>query len=146
MQRKHIGAIVGVVALALILGGITRGCSSTPPTAGSTTASVTESGSVAAVGEATPSEASSAIPAVTRKPGPKTFVMPDFSDYDETEVESWLDAHNLSVTTTFDYGEAEGSDCAENGDGVVDGQDPVAGTKLANKLSTHLVFDAYCDY
>ena len=147
MQRKHIGTIVGVVALALIVGGITRGCASAPNPDTTIAATDTAPVTLPEVGEASPMVSDDpSTPAVPATPAPTSFVMPDFENQDENDVESWLDLHDISVTTTFDYGEAEGSECAEAGDGVVEAQSPKAGTKLANNTDTRLVFDAYCDY
>lgn len=77
---------------------------------------------------------------------PAEFVIPDFSGKTEKSVMDWLSAHDVIVTTTFDYGEAEGTACAEAGDGVVKAQSQSAGTKVVNVEQTRLVFDAYCSY
>jgi hypothetical protein len=77
---------------------------------------------------------------------PAEFTMPDVTGKTEKSVMDWLDAHKAIVTTTFDYGEAEGTACAEAGDGVVKAQSQSVGTTVSNVEQTRLIFDAYCDY
>ncbi|MEN9751835.1 MAG: hypothetical protein RLZZ600_882 [Actinomycetota bacterium] len=72
--------------------------------------------------------------------------MPDFTGKTEKSVVDWLSAHDAIVTTTFDYGEAEGTACAEARDGVVKAQSQSAGTTVANLEQTRLIFDTYCSY
>jgi len=76
--------------------------------------------------------------------GPASFAMPNFVGQDENEVDSWMFSHGILVTTEFDYGEDDGTDCQEAGDGVVDTQSVKAGTKLANKASTSLTLEVSC--
>jgi hypothetical protein len=78
--------------------------------------------------------------------GPASFVLPNFTDMDENEVESWFDSRNISISTDFDYGDAAGSDCEDAGDGIVEAQTPQAGAKLKNSMSTDVYLSVYCDY
>jgi hypothetical protein len=77
---------------------------------------------------------------------PAQFAMPDFTGKSEKSVVDWLEAHHAVVTATFDYGEAEGTACAEAGDGVVKAQSESAGMTVANLEQTRLIFDTYCSY
>ena len=153
MTKKRLAIIIWVAVgfLFLILGAsIGSAKVNSQNTVGGATSTATGSApepSIESTSEPTASDLPLPIDTpAPRSAGPKTFVMPDFTDMDENEIDSWFYDHNIEVETTFDYGEAEGSDCAEAGDGVVDGQSPAAGTRVSNKLSSRLVFDAYCDY
>ena len=101
------------------------------------------------VEDSTPSPAATKTPIVTPAPkpvGPATFVMPDFTDMDESEVESWFNARNIRVSTEFDYGDDFGSDCEDAGEGIAEDQSPSPGTKLTNAFSTDVYLAVYCDY
>lgn len=86
-------------------------------------------------------------PTVKPRPaGPATFVMPNFVNMDENEVESWFDSRNIRISLDIDYGEDEWTDCSDAGDGIVEDQTPGAGTKLTNDFSTAVYLAVYCEY
>jgi hypothetical protein len=93
----------------------------------------------------TPSTAPAPKPA-PKPAGPATFVMPDFTNMDENDVDTWMWNHSIDVSTEFDYGDSSGTDCEDAGDGIVEDQSARAGTRLKNSLSTDLYFSVYCDY
>lgn len=142
MKRTFITVVTcGVLALAFVL--ILRACA--PTGAGTTpTTSPSAVSSPTSVESSSP-ESVAPTPAQSARPvAPASFVMPDFIAQDENEVDSWMWTHGIVVSTTFDYGDDEGTSCEENGEGVVDTQTPKAGTTLSNKATVDLTFDVSC--
>jgi len=154
MTKKRLAIIIWVVAgfLLFIVGSAVGNAKSNSQ---STLGGATPSSEINAtdvplpVDTPTPAVTPSAKPAPKPAPkpaGPATFVMPDFTDMDENEVDTWFSDHNIDVSTEFDYGDQEGTDCADAGDGIVDDQTPVKGTRLKNSISTDVYLSVYCDY
>ena len=85
-------------------------------------------------------------PDPVRPAGPAYFKLPDFTDMDENEVDSWFYDHNIDVSVDYDYGEYSGSDCEDAGEGIVEDQTPNAGTRLKNSMSTDVYLSVYCEY
>lgn len=143
MRKRVIGAGVGFFVLfALLWSAFTphnnSGSSSSLPTAPSTS-TATDMPLDTVTPEPDP-------PVAPKSVGPKMFTMPDFTDMDENEVDSWFNDNNIQVSTEFDYGDQEGTDCADAGDGIVDQQTPKQGTRLKNSMSTDVYLSVYCDY
>jgi hypothetical protein len=157
VTKKKFAIIIWAVAgfLFLIVGLAVANAKDAPSgSAGSASSSVTSSTHETDVplpvtAFPTPTQTISITPAPQPAPkavGPASFVLPNFTDMDENEVESWFDARNISISTDFDYGDAAGSDCEDAGDGIVEDQTPRAGAKLKNSLSTDVYLSVYCDY
>ncbi|MEN9751673.1 MAG: hypothetical protein RLZZ600_720 [Actinomycetota bacterium] len=152
MTKKRLAIIIWVVVgfLFLILGAsIGSAKVNSQNTVGGTTSTATGSAtdpSIEPTSEPTASDLPLPIDTPAPRPaGPKTFVMPDFTDMDENEVETWFWDHNLDVSPEFDYGDEEGTDCADAGDGIVEDQSPAKGTRLKNSISTDVYLAVYCD-
>ena len=156
MTKKKIAIIIWAIAgvIFLIVGLSVSHANSTTTGSGSGMIGGPKA-SATATDLPLPSETPTPTPTPTKamvvKPAPKvvgpaSFVLPNFVDMDENEVEAWFDAHNINVSTEFDYGDASGTDCEDAGDGIVEDQTPEAGTKLSNSLSTDVYLAVYCDY
>jgi hypothetical protein len=154
MSKKRLAIIIWVVAgfLLFIVGSaVGNATSNSQSMLGGTTPSsqINATDLPLPVDSSTPTPTTSAKPAPKPAPkpaGPATFVMPDFTDMDENEVDAWFSDRNIDVSTEFDYGDQEGTDCADAGDGIVDDQNPVKGTRLKNSISTDVYLSVYCDY
>jgi hypothetical protein len=152
VTKKRLAIIIWVVAgfLLLIVGSAVGSAKSDSQ---STLGGATPSSEINAtdlplpVDSPTPTTPAKPAPKPAPKPaGPATFVMPDFTDMDENEVDTWFSDHNIDVSTEFDYGDSSGTACEDNGDGIVDDQNPVKGTRLKNSISTDIYLSVYCDY
>ncbi len=152
MSKKNIAIVVWVVVGLIILGAVSSWANArmnaVNTVGGASTAtdlplkiSPTDSPTDAVTEDPLPTPE----PDPVRPAGPAYFKLPDFTDMDENEVDSWFYDHNIDVSTEFDYGDYSGSDCEDAGDGIVEEQTPNAGARLKNSMSTDVYFSVYCD-